>query len=83
MTAPAPAEQPDPLKDVKDRLRRAAYDLEDAAQRAEEAISSIGPEDKADCSCIRILPAIERMHEDEHTGPMRWCTHAVCREALS
>lgn len=83
----SPQQKPSELEDVLRRLRSAASDLESAAYRADEAIGEIESAATPDGSFEVIYDSAEladlvaKLHDDEHEGPMRWCTREVCKAA--
>lgn len=82
MSAVATSDQSDPLAAVKRRLERAAWDLQSAADAAEEAIAALAPEEDEgrDDALADLSRAVAAHHEEHHEGPMRWCLH-MCKLA--
>lgn len=76
------------IEELAERLRRACYSLESAADDASSAADDVrdavhGEMDKSGWkkTTLELADAIVKLHDETHEGPRMWCVHAVCRKA--
>lgn len=83
----SPQQKPSELDHVLRQLRSAANALQSAAYSAEDAIgeieSAVTPEGQIEViyDSAELADLVAKLHDDEHEGPMRWCTREVCKAA--
>lgn len=79
-----PAKPKTDLERLMDRMQRAARELEDAANRAVDAVGEVESclmHDDVDGSELDLRELVGELHDAEHEGPQRFCSREACREA--